>query len=377
MTTKVLFVITKSNFGGAQRYVYDLATHLPSDRFEVAVVFGYDLEGKAGRLSRTLIEKNIRTIVIPDLARDIHFGADWRAFLSLMGLFKTERPDVVHLNSSKAGGLGALAARLCRVSRIIFTIHGLPSDEKRSGFARACIAFATWLTVILAHRTIAISNDIFERVRKYPFCFRRVSLIYNGIETPTFATPIEARKALRSIEPTIPERGMLVGYIGELHPNKDLLTAIDAVARTPDAHFVLIGDGELRQALSTHANEKGVEKRVHFLGFIAGAAQYLRACDVFLLTSIKEGLPYVLLEAGTAGVPIIATDISGVREIVLHNFTGLLAHPGASDEIARLIERLQQEPSLARSLTDEMSTRIQKTFSLRHMLEKTMALYNS
>ncbi len=371
---KIIFVITKSNFGGAQRCVYDLATALPRERFDVAVAFGHADNGQAGRLSRLLIEKNIRTHVVPDLVRDIHLGADWRAFKNLVGLFKTERPDVVHAHSSKAGGLGVLAARLSGVPRIIFTIHGLPSDENRGMIARAAIAFFTWATVILSHRTIAISHDIFERVRKYPLCFRRVTLIYNGIGPIEYKTPADARKELRSIDPTLPEDGF-VGTVAELHPNKDLVTLIDAIALLPDTHCAIIGDGELKEQLHTYATEKNVAKRVHFLGFIPDAAQYLRAFDAFVLTSIKEGLPYVLLEAGSANVPVVASDIPGVREIVLNNFTGLLVPPHARADVAAALTRLKTESALVHSLTNEMATRVQKTFSLRTMLEKTQALY--
>ena len=369
---KIIFLVTKSNFGGAQRYVYDLATALPRERYDVAVAFGHAESGQAGRLSRMLIEKNIRTHVVPDLVRNMHLGADWHAFKNLVGLFGAEKPNIVHVNSSKAGGLSALAARLSGVPRIIFTIHGLPSDENRSAITRFAIAVFTWATVMLSHHTIAISNDIFERVRKYPFCFRRITLIYNGIAPIEFKTPADARKALRCIDPTLPESGF-VGTVAELHPNKNLATAIDAVARLPDMHFAIIGNGELKKQLQNHAMEKGVAKRVHFLGFVPDAAQYLRAFDAFVLTSIKEGLPYVLLEAGSAHVPIVATDIPGVRDIVLDNFTGLLT-PRDTHVIANALESLKNK-RLAQSLIREMTLRIQKTFSIQQMVEKTIALY--
>lgn len=371
---KVLFVVTKSNFGGAQRYVYDLAKNLPRDRFEPVVVFGHGEAGKAGRLSRLLIDAGVRTIVLPELGRDVKAGSDWRAFRTLLAIFKDEMPDVVHLNSSKAGGLGALAARLTGVPQIIFTIHGLPADERRPLLQTWAIVFTTWLTIMLAHRTITISSSAFERVQKLPLTYRKVVLIFNGIEAPAFETPSSARAALRSIDRTVPERGLLIGTIAELHPNKDLATALDALAQVTDAHFCIIGDGDERAKLVVHAQEKSVQSRVHFLGYVADAATYLRAFDVFLLTSIKEGLPYVLLEAGAACVPIVAVDIPGVRDIILSEFTGVLV-AREPEKIAAAINRIQRNPILVHSLTEEMATRIHTTFSLRHMLEKTLALY--
>ncbi len=115
MKTKILYVITKGNFGGAQRYVFDLATHFKED-CEVAVALG------AGEtLERKLTEKNVRTIKIPDLSRDVSLISDIKSFFFLIRVFQKERPDVVHLNSTKIGALGALAARIAGIQKIIFT----------------------------------------------------------------------------------------------------------------------------------------------------------------------------------------------------------------------------------------------------------------
>lgn len=367
---KVLFVITKSNFGGAQRYVYDLATRLPREKFEVAVAAGPDARGKTGRLSYLLNEREIPTIEVPALTRDLSPLDDIRAFFALTGLLRGERPNIVHLNSSKAGGLGALAARLAGVPRIVFTIHGLPADENRPTLQKWLIALATWMTAILSHRVIVVSSDAFERVRRLPFLYRKTVLIWNGIEPVDFLSPHEARNELRAIDPTIPD-GFLAGTVGELHPNKGHDIAIEAVATT-DTHLVIIGDGEEKDRLMALSEKLGVAKRVHFLGFVPDAATYIRAFDVFLLASRKEGLPYALLEAGLAHVPIIASDIPGVRDIVLPDFTGLLARDAA--EIASALGRIH-DGALARSLTEEMATRLRTVFSMHQMLEKTAKCY--
>lgn len=368
---KVLFVVTKSNFGGAQRYVFDLAKNLPRDRFHVVVACGPAPDGKPGTLSHLLDTHGIPTIEIPALRRDMGLVQDMRAFFALVGLFRAERPDIVHLNSSKAGGLGALAARLAAIPRIVFTVHGLPSDEDRSLFARALIALATWMTITLSHHTISVSSDAFMRLRRLPFCFRKVTLIHNGIQPPEFESRADALASLRSIDPSIPDS--FVGTIAELHPNKDIQLAIDAITNLPDTHLVVIGDGEERERLGAYARTRGVEARVHFLGYVQDAVKYLRAFDAFLLTSQKEGLPYVLLEAAAAHVPLIATDIPGVRDVVLPDFTGLLVRRDAQ-KIAAALRRLEDK-ALVRSFTDEMATRLRKTFPLTLMLEKTEALY--
>lgn len=368
---KILFVITKSNFGGAQRYVYDLATHLPRDTYEIAVACGPDASGKTGRLSHLLNTKETPTIEVPALTRDVSFFDDLRALFALTGLLRGEKPDIVHLNSSKAGGLGALAARLAGIPHIVFTIHGLPADEARPFLQRLLITGATWLTVLLSHRTITLSNDAFERVRRMPFLFRKTVLIYNGVENLEFLPPRDARRELRTIDPGLPE-SFLIGSIGELHPNKGFDVAIDALVGN-EYHLAICGDGEEHETLARHAHERGVAERVHFLGFVPDAARYVRAFDVFLLPSHKEGLPYVLLEAGAAHVPIVASDIPGVRDVILSDFTGILVDRDPA-YIATAIERLSDQ-KFAHSLTEEMATRIRTTFSMKTMLEKTRAAY--
>ena len=117
---KILFLITKANWGGAQRYVFDLATALRNE-FDISVAFGQE-----GLLAKKLREAQITTFPIRALQRDVSISSDVKSFLELMRLFRVEKPDVVHLNSSKAAGVGALAARLAGVPRIIFTAHGWP-----------------------------------------------------------------------------------------------------------------------------------------------------------------------------------------------------------------------------------------------------------
>lgn len=376
MKKRVLIVVTKSNFGGAQRYCFDLATNLPPDDFEVTVAFGPGPDGKPGALASMLAEKRIRTILVPELTRDVSLRGDFQAARALRALFIRERPDVVHLSSSKAGGLGALAARLARVPRILFTAHGLAYDERRSRVSRTLIWGATWATMLLAHRTIAISHDTFERARRLPFLRTRIVLIRNGILSPSFLSKEEARDEIRTLDPEIPARAHWIGAVGELHPNKNHTAAIDALTyMESDAHFVILGSGELLASLRAYAETKHVEKRVHLLGFVPDAARYMRAFDCMILPSHKEGLPYVLLEAGYAYLPVIASDIAGVRDIILNDFTGILVPPDDHAALAYAIERVLGDARLSRSFADELLKRVQKSFSLDTMLEKTTRLY--
>jgi len=160
----VLFVITKSNWGGAQRYVYDLATNLPKNTFEVAVALG-----GSGELTSMLGSAGVRTISIEHLERDIHFFNEFRVFRTLLALYNKEQPDVVHLNSTKIGGLGSFAGRIAKVQRIIFTVHGWAFNEERNSLFRLALWFFSWLTIIFCHKVITISYHDTRQAVSFPF----------------------------------------------------------------------------------------------------------------------------------------------------------------------------------------------------------------
>ncbi len=301
---KILFVITKSNWGGAQRYVYDLATALPRDQFEISVAFGHE-----GLLARRLQEGGITTFPIKALQRDVSVLNDLRSFFELFRLFRTERPDVVHLNSSKAGGLGALAARLAGVQRIIFTAHGWPFWEQRNPLSRGLIYFFSWLTALLSHKVIVVSNYDLSVAKKMPFIGHKTIRIYNGID---LHMPFDSGEIIRSV---FPVGARITGTIGELTRNKNQISLIEQARRDSNMHVAIVGDGEDRRHLMQKIAEYGLNDRVKLAGF-QWASEVLRGFDVFALPSLKEGLPYVLLEAKVAGLPIVANRVGGVGEIL-------------------------------------------------------------
>ncbi len=303
MRKKILFVITKANYGGAQRYVFDLGTTLPKETFDVVVAYG-----APGLLEKKLQVAGVRTISLTSMQRDVSLVADVKSFFELYRLFKRERPDVVHLNSSKAGGVGALAARLAGIPKIIFTAHGWPFWEPRRPLARAAIWFASWLTALLSHKVIVISNYDLRVAQKMPFVGRKAVRIYNGIGPIQFGSGEKIRAAF-------PLGAKITGTIGELNKNKNHLALIEQARQNPNMCVAIVGEGEVREALEALIRKYGLVERVKLFGFIP-ASEVLKGFDTFALPSLKEGLPYVLLEARAAGLPIVANRVGGVGEIL-------------------------------------------------------------
>jgi glycosyltransferase involved in cell wall biosynthesis len=300
---KVLFVITKATWGGAQRYVYDLASHLPPQRFAASVAFG-----APGRLAEMIRAQGIPAHHIPALGRDVSPARDLASFFQTLSLLKREHPDVVHLNSSKAGMLGALAARLAGIRRIVFTAHGWPYAERRSATWRSMAWLGSWVTALLSDAVICVSKADLSLGSRLPFCAHKMHLIYNGIEPEVLGSGEMIRAAF-------PAGVKILGTIGELTENKNHIALIEEAKKRQLTYVAIVGEGELREYLEQKIHEYHLEDSVKLFGFLP-AREVLRGFDAFALPSLKEGLPYVLIEAKAAGLPIVANRVGGVGEII-------------------------------------------------------------
>ncbi|MBI2086856.1 MAG: glycosyltransferase [Candidatus Zambryskibacteria bacterium] len=173
---KIIYGITKSNFGGAQRYVFDLAKNAWAAGHEVAVMCG-----EGGILVEKLNKENIRVIEIRGMKRDISLVEELRSLHFIFRTLYEEKPDVFHTNSSKMGGIGNLAARLAGVKKVIFTTHGWAFNEPRPFWQKIPIKILTWLTILFSHKTICVSEKTKRDVSGWPFVKNKLIVIYNGI----------------------------------------------------------------------------------------------------------------------------------------------------------------------------------------------------
>jgi len=373
--TKVLFVITKSNFGGAQKYVYDLATSMPKDKLDVTVALG-----GSGLLIHKLNEEGIRVLPIPSLARDVNTASDLSAFFELLSIFRNERPDVVHLNSAKAGGVGALAARLARVPKIIFTAHGWAFNEERSRLQHFIIKFFSWITVLLSHKTIAVSDAVKNDARNWPLIGNKIIVIKNGIKEPEFYTKDGAREKLFALADTqLTPDAFIIGTIAELHKSKGLQYAIEAFAKLAQKdegmRYFILGGGDEKERLDGLVKHYGLQGRVFLVGFVEDAARFLMAFDVFILPSTTEALGLVLLEAGHAGLPVVASNVGGIPEIIEDGKTGILVQPRDSKGLAEAIKKIIDSPTMRTSLGTALHKKVLDDFLSEKALSITLALY--
>lgn len=382
---KILFVITKSNWGGAQRYVYDLATSLDRNEFNIEVVAGGN-----GLLKEKLEAAGIVVTSLHTMERDINLKKELRAAKELWSIFRDRKPDIVHLNSSKAGGLGALTARLAGVKQIIFTAHAWAFNENRGSISKMVISFFHWLTIILSHRTIAVSESVKEQVGHMPFLENKIRVIHLGMDPFDLKERDASRKLLFHHDGPLAsathgennDGGSLdteiwIGTISELHPVKGIPYTIDAIAllkeEYPHLRFYVIGEGEQRPLIEKQIIKRRIESKVHLVGFVDDAKTYLKAFDIFVLSSLSEAFGYSLVEAGLAGVPVIATSIGGIPEVV--DDAGILVQPRNGRAIADAIKKLLDKPEEKERLAKALNSRVLEHFNNGAMLTGTLEIY--
>lgn len=368
---KVLFAITKGNWGGAQKYVYDLATEAKNKGFTVGVIYG-----TRGPLTQKLDEFGIETIPLPETGRDVRLLRDFQALVAFVRILRKYRPDVLHLNSSKIGGIGALAGRIARVPKIVFTAHGWAFNENRPTWQKKIIWLTHYLTVLLCHTTICVSEAMRRDAKKMHAVQNRFVVIHNGIRATSLLSRKEAREKLL---PAVTSSHVWIGTIAELHPTKNLNVLIRAFSKIPhraeSLALIIMGEGESRIELETLAKELHIAEKVWFLGHIPNASEYLPALDIFTLPSRSEGLAYVLLEAGLASLPVIATRVGGIPEVIQNTVTGLLVPPGEPTPLKEALVKILDDRELGSALGAALHERVVSDFSLEEMVSKTLLQY--
>lgn len=338
---KLLLAITKSNWGGAQRYVYDIAHTLKDDPdFTITVLVGGD-----GALIKKLNEIGVRVITLSDLKRDVGLFKDLRASIHLFLTLRKEKPDILHLNSSKIGLFGAILGRLARIEKIIFTAHAWPFNEYRPGYQKVIFRMFGLVTVLLTDRTIAVSQSVIASLRAPKRLSQKMSCIYTGIEPPKLYPDGAFFEKFSFIKTP----GKHLVSIGELHMSKGIDTALVALAKCKHLPWTyhIIGMGEKRSYLETLVNQLGLNDRVIFHGFVENASLYLNSFDIFIFPSRTEALGYAAMEAIFSKLPIIASNKGGIPEVLFDDpYTKMIDCNNEKAFKETLLSVLQKTPTV-------------------------------
>lgn len=381
---KILYLVTQSDNGGAQQYVYQLAVRV-SRTHDVMVASGEQPQG--GALAERLHGAGIPYTYLSHLKRAIHPWHDLLALQQIIALIRTEQPDILHLNSTKISVLGSLAARLSGVScKVVYTVHGWVFNEQLSWRnADYYLHLQPFATAI--ERLCARNKDVLiclSEQDKRAALQRRIApadklrVIYNGREPLDFTPRDDAREMLH-----LETDAFVIGAISNLYPTKGLAYLLEAFALfvsqqphdDPASTLVIIGSGPERQKLERAAAAFGVHQHVQFAGTVPDAAHLLPAFDIYAIASTKEGLPFALIEAMQAGLPIVTTRVGAIPEAITHETTGLLVEPKRAGDMAGYFLRLKRDAPLRKRLGAAARETARQRFTARAMALQTTQTY--
>lgn len=374
----VCHVITKLELGGAQEVALYTVAHLNRTKFRPVLIAGPGglLTDDAKRLP------GVEVIILSSLGRPIDLLSDVAALLALIRLFRRLRPAIVHTHSSKAGILGRWAAWFARVPVILHTIHGYGITPAQPFWLRRCLILlervtgwitSHWIAVAQADRKAGIQWGLFDE--------QHVSVVRPGIDPNPFVTALSPsdRKRMRAEFGASPD-DWLIGTVACLKPQKapeDFVAVASRVCETmPQARFVLIGDGELRSSIEALVKQYGLKNRVHLAGWRRDISTAMKAFDAFLLTSHWEGLPRVLLEARAAGIPVVATRVGGVEEVIVEGRHGWLCRAGDVFTLSQQLCHLLQGWEYRSADAPLSAEALPKEFDRDEMVKQYESLYD-
>jgi len=375
---KLVYVVTKSSWGGAQRYVLDLAKSFKNN-FDVEIWCGNNELGTPVSLTDKAAAEGICVRQIGGLGRDIRFFDEFRVWQELNQMIKIHRPEILHLNSTKIGLLGSIIGRVQKVNKIVYTAHGLANFEDRPVWQKKLISACNRAIFALADNVILISKMELEYTKKW-YQSSRHSLVYNGIEplfelplsdiTNALPTTIEAKFSLKTVK--------RFAGIGELHRNKGIEFALQAfrnlMESKTDFIYVHFGEGELKDMLEGMVTRLGLEEHIYFFGFKENASAYLSHFDALVFPSIKEGLPYVVVEASFAGIQTFASSVGGIPELISDGVNGRLHD---AKDVKTLTEHLLNFDTTSDNHKKSVRDKAHRSFSISEMVAETSKIYLS
>lgn len=371
---RIAHVITSSDpFGGAQRNTLLSVKGLIRDGYDVELICG-----PGGQLIPEAKVVGATVHVLDDLVRPLHPIKDARVLFQLYRLLRSKKYHVVHTHSVKAGLLGRLAAWLARNPVIVHTIHGVPfviSNDLRS----KVYFFYERLAGYITRRVVCVGEVLRQEVMSWKVLLdKQLITIYSGIEFSSYVprrSALEMKKDL-GLEGCWP----IIGSVGRLTECKAQKYLIEAAGRLtteyPHLRLLFVGEGELRPFLEQRIRELGLSNHVYLLGERDCIADFLNIFDFYAMSSEFEGVGRALTEAMYWALPIVATPVYGVKEVIIQEDTGLLVPPRDTEALAAAMARLFSDPVLAQRIGSNAKKKAEELMSGDRMIADLEKLYS-
>ncbi|MCX7956990.1 MAG: glycosyltransferase [Endomicrobia bacterium] len=384
---KVVHIITKLELGGAQRNTIYTVENLDKQKFEV-----YLLCGEGGILDKEvprIINQGVKTYFVKNLVREINPVKDIMCFFELLKILIKINPHIVHTHSSKAGIVGRWSCfilkifGICSKVKIIHTFHGFAFSNFHNIFSKFLYIFLEYLTAYISDILIFVSYDNIKTARKYKIGkSSKYLLIRSGIKISDFydisSNLIIKTRKLKELK--IKENEKIITTIGAFKPQKNLidyirLTKILTEENFSNLRFLLIGDGEQREFLINYARALAVLDKIIFLSWYKDIRGIMSISDIFVMTSLWEGLPRAAVEALVAGVPVVAYATDGLKDIIKDGVNGYLVKPKDLNALITKVKLLLTDEKLFSKIKNCTSKTIDKSFDIDYMVKQQEELY--
>lgn len=371
---KIIQIVTRSDtIGGASAHVRDLSRHL--------VEMGHDVEilvGGQGPLIKILEKEGFVVTPIKSLVRHISVTKDYAAYHEIKAALLRSMPDIVACHSSKAGLLGRLACATLKLP-CVFTAHGWSFNDEVGGIkAKIFASIERYLATLCDHVIVVSEYDRQIALERQVVSHGKMTRIWNGV--PQIDDDKWAHKnSEKDNSPSVMKANVELIMVARFDNPKDHKALIEAISLIkPEQNFTLslVGDGPLLDECKHYASTLNLGLKIQFLGLRYDIDALLNQADIFLLVTQSEGLPLSILEAMRAGLPIIASAVGGVPEIVEHNFNGYLHEKGNIKQLSLLITSLIESPSLRRQLGNQSREKYLSSFTSADMANQTLSVYH-
>lgn len=375
---KIAHIITRMDRGGAPDIVRILFEKLDQEQFDLTLIYGPTVS-PSKRSIELINALGKRAILIPVLCRSISPFYDAIAFFAILKALRKEKFHVVHTHTAKAGILGRIAARIAGVKVIIHSPHG---HDFYGYFGRP----ASWF-IVCAERFAALFCDrihaLTELEKKDMLLFKicpqeKLEVIYSGVEVG-FSRPSQHLVDNIKTELSAKDKMYFVGMVGRLEPIKGVSYFIEAAKMVTqeldNVEFLIVGDGSLKEDLKKMAESLGLSANLAFMGWREDVNTILFTLDLLVLSSLNEAVGRCVLEAQAVGVPVVATRVGGVPEVVLDGVTGMLVPPKDPKKLAEAILFLLKADDKRRQMSEAGRGWVDEKFSDRVMVQKFEEMY--
>ncbi len=380
---RIAHVITRMIIGGAQENTLlccqDLIRLFGDD---VLLVTGPSL-GPEGQLLGQGRGEEVPLALVPELRRAIHPWRDWRGYRSIEGILRDFRPEVVHTHSAKGGFLGRLAAHRLGVPAIVHTVHGAPFHPYQNPVSRSLFRRCERYAADRCHALVSVADAMTDLMVEAGVAPRdKFTTVYSGMDVEPFLAAQQHRQRVRQ-ELGFRDEDIVVGKIARLFHLKGheylVRAAAQVVRQCPSVHFLLVGDGLLRQSLEDQIRKAGLANHFHFTGLVPPERipELLGAMDVLAHVSLREGLARALPQGLIAGRPVVSYDVDGAREVTIPGETGFLLPPRSVEPLADALIQLATDAEMRHRLGRQGRERFCEQFRHETMTRHLHALYET